>query len=161
MKSRNLVLILIWVSLLLTGCSSAIDLETVYFVADYDPVRDPFVDIETAVTEAQQSNRNILLEIGGDWCSWCHILDDFVSENPDIAETIQQNYVVVKINVSEENSNEAFMEHLPYVSGYPHFFILDQQGELLHSQDTALLESGRSYNHDVFMAFLEEWKPAN
>jgi hypothetical protein len=88
-------------------------------------------------------------------------LDDFVSKNPEIADAIQQNYVVVKVNVSEENANDEFMAQYPLVLGYPHFFILDEQGELLHSQSTGVLEEGRSYNHDVFLAFLEEWSPTN
>jgi hypothetical protein len=53
------------------------------------------------------------------------------------------------------------MEQYPFVNGYPHFFILDTEGELVHSQDTAKLEEGQSYNHDVFLAFLEDWKPNN
>ena len=39
------------------------------------------------------------------------------------------------------------------------FFVLDQDGTFLHSQGTAELESGRGYNEEVFLAFLNQWKP--
>jgi thioredoxin-related protein len=160
MKIRNLFFL--FAIILAVACSSnTVDITSIYFVANYDSSRDPFADVESAIQEAKNTNRNILLEIGGDWCSWCHILDRFVSSNKDIADVIEQNFVVVKVNVSEENYNDEFMEQYPFVTGYPHFFILDNEGELVHSQDTAKLEEGQSYNHDVFLAFLEDWKPNN
>ena len=44
-------------------------------------------------------------------------------------------------------------------AGYPHFFVLDGQGKLLHSQDTAELEKGKSYRARRFKRFLTRWGP--
>ena len=144
------------------GCAlleSRVDLESIYLVSEYDPERNPFTDLEQAVVEAEKNNKHILLEIGGDWCVWCHILDDFFQNKPKVAAALQQNYVVIKVNFSDENYNEAFLSQFPPAAGYPHFYILNQHGELLHSQNTAELEEGRSYNDEVFLAFLEDWRP--
>lgn len=170
---RSVWLVLVMLALGVLACGSqaarpaegapqqpASEVSDVFFVDVYDPARDPFADLEAAKAEAQRSGRNILLDIGGDWCSWCHILDDFIGDNQDIADALRQNYVVVKINVSEENENQAFMAQYPAVAGYPHFYILDSQGSLLQSQNTAELEQGSSYNHDVFLGFLHTWAPA-
>ena len=77
-------------------------------VSEYDPARDPFVDLEQAVAEAGKTNKHILLEVGGEWCSWCHILDDYLQEKTEVANVLQQNYVVIKVNFGEENFNDEF-----------------------------------------------------
>ncbi len=61
--------------------------------------------------------------------------------------------------MSDENNNAEFLSEYPEIPGYPHFFVLDQDGTLLHSQGTGELESGRGYDEDLFIAFLNAWKP--
>ena len=65
----------------------------------------------------------------------------------------------MKVNYGEKNRNEEFLKAYPKVPAYPHFFVLDQAGEFLHSQGTAELESGSSYDEAVFLAFLKKWQP--
>lgn len=128
-------------------------------VVHYDPKRDAAKDIEAAVAEAKRSGRRVLLEVGGEWCIWCHRLDDFLSKNKKLGALLEQNFVVVKVNYSPENENEKVLSLYPEVAGYPHFFVLDQEGQLLHSQDTAELEEGKSYNAKRFKTFLTRWGP--
>ena len=73
---------------------------------------------------------------------------------------MQQNFLIVKVNYSQENENQAFLANYPKVPAYPHFFVLDSDGTLLHSQGTGELEEGKGYNQQVFMAFLDRWKPS-
>ena len=65
----------------------------------------------------------------------------------------------MKGNYSEENRNREFLASYPTVPAYPHFFVLQSDGTFLHSQGTAELEEGRGYNEQVFLAFLDKWKP--
>lgn len=126
----------------------------------YDPARDPFADLETAVAQAQSENKHSLLIVGGDWCSWCHILEAYIDNHPNVYTALAQNFVVLKINFSEENLNEAFLGQYPEAGGYPHFYVLDATGEFLHSQDTVKLEAGDSYNEEKFIDFLLAWSPS-
>lgn len=124
----------------------------------YDPARDPADDLAQAIVVAQKENKRIMLELGGNWCIWCKYMDDFYKSHLDILQTRAENYVLVKINVSEENANEGFLSQFPEVAGYPHIYILESDGTFLHSQNTADLEDGAdSYVPEVFMAFLQEW----
>jgi thioredoxin-related protein len=125
----------------------------------YDIARDPAVDLQLAILIAQQQNKRILLELGGDWCIWCKYLDDFFASHAEILQFRAENFVFVKINVSNENMNEEFLAQYPEPPGYPHIYILESDGTLLHSQNTGELEQGKSYNPDVFLAFLKEWAP--
>ncbi len=124
----------------------------------YDPARNPAEDLSQAIVIAQKENKRIMLELGGDWCIWCKYMDDFYKSHPDILQARAENYVLVKVNVSEENANEEFLSQFPEVAGYPHIYILESDGTFLHSQNTADLEDGAdSYVPEVFMAFLKEW----
>jgi thioredoxin-related protein len=125
----------------------------------FDPSRDAEKDIQNAVTLARETGKRIILDVGGEWCSWCHKLDKFFEDNKDVDEFLHKNYVVVKINFSQENKNEKVLSQYPQIEGYPHLFVLDKGGKLLRSQDTGLLESGDHHDRDKVFAFLKKWAP--
>ena len=123
----------------------------------FDPARDPAHDLDTALQMARKTRRRVLAEVGGEWCTWCHIMDHFFAANPDLAKMRDANFIVLRINFSKENQNQAFLGRWPKVAGYPHFFVLDANGRLLHSQDTSVLEAAKDYDPAAFRAFLLEW----
>ena len=126
--------------------------------AGYDVDADPFADLPEAIAEATRSDRRILLEIGGDWCIWCHHWERFLGDHDDIAEALAERLVVLRINRSPENENNEFLSQFPAIPGYPHFFVLDRNGDLLLSQGTAVLEQGENgYNREKVLAFLRQW----
>ena len=127
--------------------------------ASFDPKRDPASDLEMAQVEAQRGGKRVLLDVGGEWCSWCHILDKFVEGDAEIRSFRDANYVWMKVNYSEENENQAFLSKYPEIKGYPHLFVLDADGKLLHSQFTGELEKGKGYDREKFFAFLKAWAP--
>jgi thioredoxin-related protein len=129
-------------------------------VTKYDPKRDAAQDIREAVAEAKRTNRRVLLEVGGEWCSWCHHMDDFFAAHSDLTELRDKNFVTVKINFSEENQNKEVLAQYPAIAGYPHLFVLDAEGKLVHSQDTGVLEESKSYNLERFTHFLTYWASA-
>jgi thioredoxin-related protein len=126
-------------------------------VTKYDPRRDAAADIQDAIKEAQRTKKRILLEVGGEWCSWCHTLDKFFDLNPDLLALREKNFVTVKINFSEENENQEILSRYDAIHGYPHIFVLDSDGAYLHSQETGSLESGKSYDLERLNAFLKKW----
>src|SRR5688572_16683715 len=128
-------------------------------VTKYDPKRDAARDIDDAVAEAKRTNRRILLEVGGEWCSWCHTLDEFFDKHPDLTALRDKNFVTVKINFSEENPNKEVLSRYGEINGYPHIFVLAPDGKLLHSQDTAVFEEGRGYVLERLTTFLTHWAP--
>lgn len=127
--------------------------------AKFEPARNAAKDIENAMKQAKASGKRIILDVGGEWCSWCHKLDKFFEDNADLNEFMHVNFVVVKVNYSKENKNEEVLSRYPPVKGYPHLFVLDSKGKLLHSQDTGALESGDHHDRDKVFAFLKEWAP--
>ena len=123
----------------------------------FDPARDPEKDVAAAVALAKGQDKRVIVDVGGEWCSWCHTMDRFIAANDDLKSLVNARYVWVKVNYSKENKNEAFLSRWPKVAGYPHLFVLDADGKLLHSQDTGELEAGKSYDKAKFVAFVERW----
>jgi thiol:disulfide interchange protein len=146
--------ILIWGALAL-----ALSADTYRPVHEYDPKRDASKDIREAVAEAGRSGRRVLVEVGGKWCGWCRRLDKVFADNPDLTALRDKNYVLLKVNFSPENENKTALSKYPKIDGYPHIFVLDSNGGLLHCQNTGELEEGKGYNLAKIKAFLEKWAP--
>ncbi|TLU65405.1 thioredoxin family protein [Thalassotalea litorea] len=127
----------------------------------YDDSRDPFSDAIAAIALAGHSSKNVLIEIGGNWCTWCHKMDAFLEQNPDIYKALHDNFVLLKVNVSDSNENAEFMAGLPPVLGYPHMYVSTGQGKVILSKDTAeFLEDG-NYSKQAWMTFIQRWQSQN
>ena len=124
----------------------------------YDPARDPVADYAAAAADAEKQDKLVLMILGGDWCSWCHRLDKFISSRPELNERLHEQFVVMKVNFSEDNENEAFIGQLPEFLGYPHFFIASADQEIIGAQNTGLLEEGEGYSLQAIEAFLSQWE---
>jgi len=123
----------------------------------FDPTRDAAADVARALERAKASGRRVLVDVGGEWCSWCHVMDAFFASDAEARALRDASYVWVKVNWSPQNRNEAVLSRWPKVKGYPHLFVLAADGTLLHSQDTGDLEAGRGYDRAAFIAFLRRW----
>jgi len=124
----------------------------------FDPTVDAAKTIDYGVHLAAKENKRVLLDVGGEWCIWCHRLDEFILADHEIDSTLNANFVVVKVNYSKENKNEAVLNKYPKVAGYPHYFVLGNDGTLLLSKNTGDLEKEKSYDREKLLTFFNEWK---
>ena len=125
----------------------------------YDAHANAFEQRDAAVAKADAEDKLLLLISGGDWCIWCHYLAAFLDRETALDADLHDVFVVQKVYVGGENMNTEFFAKLPKAAGAPHFWVLSQKGELLASQDTALLEDGaKSYDRAKFAAFIERWR---
>src|ERR1051326_3004447 len=81
----------------------------------FDPARNADQDIQNAMAEAKRTGKRIILDVGGEWCGWCHALDRFFDEHTDLATYRAKNYVWLKINYSEENENKEVLSRYPTI----------------------------------------------
>jgi thioredoxin-related protein len=127
--------------------------------AGYDESRDPAADLKAAVAQAQRENKRILLEVGGEWCIYCRILNKVIHDDERLTQRLRDGFVVVKVNFSDRVKNEAFLSRYPQIPSYPHLFLLESDGALLLSQTPDDFMKDDKYVPDLILAFLEKWEP--
>ena len=132
----------------------------------FDPHRDAAKDVTTAQSLAKATGRRVLVDVGGEWCAWCRMLDRFIASQPPIRALIDSQYVWVKVNYSPENKNTAVLSRWPKIRAYPYLLVLDGAGKLLHAQGVQGLETetekeaDENYDPDRVMAFLNRYAAA-
>ena len=117
-------------------------------------------EIAEALETASKTHRRVLLIFGGNWCYDCHVLDA-AFHTPEIAPTLNRNYVVVHVDIGEYNKNLDLAKKydVPLERGVPAAAILDNTGKLLVSQKNQEFEKARSMAPEDILAFLNKWKP--
>ncbi|MDN3582307.1 thioredoxin family protein [Mucilaginibacter flavus] len=128
----------------------------------YNPSADAKAEISAAVKQASAQHKNVLLQIGGNWCSWCIKFNNQVTQDSSLNTYMNNNYVVLHVNYSQENTNDALMTSLGYPQrfGFPVFIVLDSKGNRLHTQNSEYLEEGKGYSKDKVLEFFKGWSPA-
>ncbi len=118
--------------------------------------------IKDLVARAKKENKNIIIQAGGNWCIWCLRFNQYVQSTPELKEIVDQNYLYYHLNYSPENKNEkvfAKYDNPGAKFGYPVFIVLDQDGKMIHTQDSAVLEEGKGYSLEKTKAFFMKYIP--
>lgn len=137
----------------------------------YNPAANARADIDAAVAKAKKANKHVFVQVGGNWCSWCIAFHNMVDNTPALKKLMNDNYETVLVNYSQDNKNEAVLAslHYPQRFGFPVFLILDGNGKVLHTQNSAYLETDeldekgkKKTGHDVkeVTSFLKGWTVA-
>jgi thiol-disulfide isomerase/thioredoxin len=132
--------------------------------AIYDEKADARKQIAAAMKAAGKENRRVLIQWGGNWCGWCHVLHKKFKTDGEIAKELNYEYDLVLVDVDpsgEKNSDLARMYQADLSKGFPYLTILDSAGNVLANQETGSLESktaGGEPGHDSakILAFLKE-----
>lgn len=127
----------------------------------YDPSANAADDIAAVVKKANSENKHVLLQAGGNWCSWCIEFNRFAHADFSIDSLLSKSFIVYHLNYSKENMNKAIFEKygFPQRFGFPVFIILDANGNRIHTQNSGYLEQGKSYNKEKVLEFLSQWTP--
>ncbi len=128
----------------------------------YNPEADAESDIAMAVKKAKAKKKYVLIQAGGNWCSWCIEFARMAKADQQIDSVLNASFVWYHLNFSKENENKKVMAGLgfPQRFGFPVFIILNEKGERIHTQNSEYLEDGKkSYDKNKVQAFLEAWSP--
>jgi len=125
----------------------------------YNPTANVESDFQVVLKTAKSENKFVLLQIGGNWCSWCLKFHKFLAEDVQLDSIVKANYVKLLVNYSEENKNEAFLKKMgfPQRFGYPVFVITNSDGQVIHIQDSGYLEGEGGYDRKKVKSFLLNW----
>lgn len=135
----------------------------------YDETIDPNVQITEAVSKAKAEGKYVVAQLGGNWCKWCIRFAKFVESDPEIKGLVDENFEFIHVNYnprnpSAEGEQQATKEMLkrlgnPVRFGYPVLIVLDDEGNVIHTQDSSFLESGEGYDKEKVIRFFTTWTP--
>ena len=163
MKKR---IIMAWVAVLLAVTASA---QTAGLRKVYNEDIDPMEQIDQAVGKAKAEGKFVVCQVGGNWCPWCLKFADFVTNDTTASRIIDESFVYIHVNYNprksqgEEKAQQAaaLMKRLdsPARFGFPVFVVLDEAGNVIHTQDSSFLEEGQGYSHEKVVRFFKNWTP--
>ena len=160
---KKLILLLLSVCLALTLNAQAI-LKKVYN-EDINPIEQ----IDQALVKAKPEGKFVICQVGGNWCPWCLRFADFITNDTTISNVIDESFVYIHVNYNPRKSEgeekmqltKKMLERLnnPARFGFPVFVVLDEEGKVIHIQDSSFLEEGQSYNQEKVLRFFKNWTP--
>lgn len=136
----------------------------------YDETLDQNEQIDQAVAKAKAEGKFVICQVGGNWCPWCLKFWAYINENESIAKIVKDNFVYVHIDYTPKSfkTDEArkqrtlkAMERLGKANrfGFPVMVVLDENGKVIHIQDSSYLEEGDGYNEKKVSSFFKHWTP--
>ena len=113
--------------------------------------------LNDALVRSKEAKKRILIEFGGDWCIWSHRMNRVV-ESKKFKSFIDDNFIFLRctINSSGECSYPSDREY-PDIRSIPHFILLDENANVIGSQDTPSFEFLWFYKKWELYNFLKKW----
>ena len=135
----------------------------------YNEDINPIEQIDQALVKARSEGKFVICQVGGNWCPWCLRFVDFITNDTTISNVIDKSFVYIHVNYNPRKSEgeekmqlaKAMLERLnnPARFGFPVFVVLDEEGRVIHIQDSSFLEEGQSYNQEKVLRFFKNWTP--
>ena len=136
----------------------------------YNEEINPIEQIDQAVAKAKTEGKFVVCQVGGNWCPWCLKFADFIANDTAISKVSDENFEYIHVNYNPRKSQgpeqveqgKALMKRLDNAGrfGFPVFVILDEEGKILHIQDSSFLEEGEGYNQEKVLRFFKNWTPS-
>lgn len=126
----------------------------------YPEIARANADVKAGLMEAAKTNRRVLVDFGGNWCTDCIVLDRYfhVAEN---AVLLDKHYVLVHVNIGDKGitDNFAIAERygIPLEKGVPALAILESDGRLVFAQKQGEFEAMRKMDPASVGEFLRKW----
>ena len=135
----------------------------------YNENINPIEQIDLAVAKAKSEGKFVICQVGGNWCPWCLRFADFITNDTTISKVIADNFVYAHVNYNPRKSEgaekaqqaAALMKRLNNCGrfGFPVFVLLNEEGNVIHIQDSSFLEEGQGYNQEKVLRFFKNWTP--
>lgn len=136
----------------------------------YNEEINPIEQIDQAVAKAKTEGKFVVCQVGGNWCPWCLKFADFIANDTAISKVIDENFEYIHVNYNPRKSQgpeqveqgKTLMKRLDNAGrfGFPVFVILDEEGKILHIQDSSFLEEDEGYNQEKVLRFFKNWTPS-
>ena len=135
----------------------------------YNEEINPIEQIDQAIMKAKTEGKFVICQVGGNWCPWCLRFADFITNDTTISNVIEDSFIYIHVNYNPRKSEgeekallaKKMLERLnnPARFGFPVFVVLDENGKVIHIQDSSFLEEGQGYSQEKVLRFFKSWSP--
>lgn len=130
----------------------------------YDEAADAKADLAAAMDRAAKSGKQVMIDLGGNWCPDCRALSGAL-EVPEIKAYIAAHYEVVPVDIGRKTKNLDIPAHYGItLEGVPTVLVVDPKSDKLTNGDTILaLGDARGMDPQAIADCLTKWaeKPAS
>lgn len=118
--------------------------------------------LQSAMIQAQQENKHILLSLGANWCSDSQNTYDVLHQNPDLEQMIRENYVLTLIDVNNRigyQRNPAIISRygVDLERGIPALLVLTPSGELISKDPDQRPKDSDHKEPQKLVEYLRRW----
>jgi thioredoxin 1 len=126
----------------------------------YPPPEQAQADLAAALKLAAAQHRRVIVDFGGNWCTDCHVLDNYMHDSTN-QPLINAGFLVVHVNVGRIDQNLDIAERygIQLKKGVPAVAVLSSQGKLIYSQTQGEFQDMRHMDSSALTEFLQRWKP--
>jgi uncharacterized protein len=82
---------------------------------------------DQAFARARAEKRLVLLDVGAEWCHWCHVMDDTTYREPEVLRLLSERYVPVRVDADAQPDLANRYEDY----GWPATVVFDAEGREL------------------------------
>lgn len=106
--------------MLIKKCFALFVMALTFFLANaqpgklYHPEADAAKDIAAAIKKAAVKKKYMLIQAGGNWCSWCIEFARFAIATPKIDSVMNAGFIWYHLNWSKENENKKIFKQYGY-----------------------------------------------
>jgi len=76
-------------------------------------------------TKAKEEQKLVLLEVGANWCHWCHVMDDSTYANKEVQTFLKENFVLTRED--QDSRPDLFAAYRPW--GWPAIIVQNEYGD--------------------------------
>ena len=85
-------------------------------------------DFDTAMVEAKEQKKHVLVDVYTDWCGYCKKLDKEVYADPEVSKYLAENFIVVRANAEDGAQGQHFSDKFD-AHAYPTIMVFDYKSK--------------------------------
>lgn len=111
-------------ALILMGCVSTENEKSINSAINQEEIN--WKSFSPAVfDEAKEQDKLVLLEVGANWCHWCHVMDDSTYSDKEVQDYLKENFILAR----EDQDSRPDLYAAYKTWGWPAIIVLNAEGQ--------------------------------
>jgi len=129
--------------------------------APYDTNANAPAAVDAAFARAKKSGKRVLIDLGGNWCGDCIVLDNLM-QLPELKKFLDAHFEIVIVDVGRFDKNLQITDRFGVTDemkngGVPSIIVADADGKIIDRGHVAALEDARHMSPQALADWLAQW----